>query len=130
MAKKVSELFGEYKALVRRPSRERALALLHRAAEQVRPVMEKRGWKVRRLVEFFPKNGNLLGVNVNHGQEIRLRLRPSRAPTTFLPYEDILGTLLHELTHIVHGPHNAAFHALLGVLLGETEEMMARGAMA
>ncbi|KAI9229949.1 MAG: WLM domain-containing protein [Piptocephalis tieghemiana] len=125
---KVSDLFGEYRALVKQPDRERALTLLHRAAEQVRPVMVKRGWRVGKLVEFLPRNVNLLGVNVNHGQEIRLRLRPSKSTTTFLPYEDILGTLLHELAHIVHGPHNAAFHSLLGTLLRETEElMMAKG---
>lgn len=37
--------------------------------------MEKRRWRVGKLAEFFPDNGGLLGLNVNRGQKILIRLR-------------------------------------------------------
>jgi hypothetical protein len=33
------------------------------------------------------------------------------SPNTFYSYEFILGTMIHELAHIVVGPHNQAFYA-------------------
>lgn len=41
-------------------------------------------------------------------------------------YESILGTMLHELAHIVRGPHDAVFYKLLDELKAECEELMAR----
>lgn len=35
-----------------------------------------------------------------------VRLRPASDMTSFLPYESILGTMLHELVHNVRGPHD------------------------
>ena len=32
-------------------------------------------------------------------REIKVRLRPARDPSSFYPYESLLGTMLHELTH-------------------------------
>ena len=74
-----------------------AVTLLNKAVSQVQPIMQKRGWKVGKVVEFFPSNGGLLGLNVNGGQVIKIRLRPSSNKGSFLPYNDVLGTLLHEL---------------------------------
>lgn len=126
-----------------------ALALLHRIAKQVQPVMRKRGWRVPLLSEFSPKSPNLLvlslpqtqchldtspspvnlwrkqatlcciwqGLNINGGggrtSEIKIRLRPHNSEGSFFPYEDLLGTMLHELVHNVQGPHNAVFYKLL-----------------
>lgn len=117
----------EVRALVRRPLREQAEAMLERIAKQVQPIMRRRRWRCLKLTEMFPKNPSLLGLNVNRGQEIKIRLRPHYDENTFLPYEDLLGTMLHELTHNVHGPHNAAFYKLLDEIREECEELMARG---
>ncbi|KAJ3292815.1 hypothetical protein HK104_004990 [Borealophlyctis nickersoniae] len=89
--------------------------------------MRKRGWRVGVVREFFPENKNLLGLNVNRGQEIRIRLRPSYDEGIFLPYESLVGTMLHELTHIVHGPHDAKFYKLLDELQDEYETNAAKG---
>ena len=35
-----------------------------------------------------------------------VRLRPARDASSFLPFESILGTMLHELVHNVRGPHD------------------------
>lgn len=101
--------------------------LLNRAAEQVKPIMAKRNWVVPLLIEFYPDTPNLLGMNHNHGQKIEVRLRYANNENAFLPYEEILVTLLHELVHIEIGPHNAAFYKLMDELKAECEDLMARG---
>jgi WLM domain len=59
--------------------------------------------------------------------EIRLRLRPQHSPDSFLPYEDVLGTMLHEITHNVRGPHDAQFYKILDEVNNERDEFMAKG---
>lgn len=99
--------------LKRKPKSGDALRILHRVAAHVKPVMTARHWHITTLAEFFPTQTNLLGTNYGRGVKISLRLRPHYNDAEFLPFEDILGTMLHELTHIVHGPHDAKFYALL-----------------
>ncbi|KAL3667119.1 hypothetical protein V7S43_008060 [Phytophthora oleae] len=118
---------AEMKALVRQPQREHAQQLLEHLAAAVLPIMTRRRFRVRRLLEFFPKDGALLGMNVNRGAKIYVRLRPQRNPESFYSYEELLGTLLHELTHMVHGPHNQAFYQYLDELKREMESLMVRG---
>eukprot|EP00038_Savillea_parva_P029753 m.73286 g.73286 ORF g.73286 m.73286 type:complete len:379 (+) comp8827_c0_seq3:302-1438(+) len=104
-----------------------ALALLRRAAEQATPIMRKRQWSVGVLEEFYPKSQGLLGLNVNRGARIKVRLRQPGDRKAFLPYNSVLGTLLHELVHIVHGNHSADFYRLLDELWDECEQLMDRG---
>ncbi|KAG3119742.1 hypothetical protein PI124_g2104 [Phytophthora idaei] len=118
---------AEIKALVRQPQRAQAQQLLERLAAAVLPILTRRRFRVRRLHEFFPKDGALLGMNVNRGAKIYVRLRPKRTPESFYPYEALLETLLHELTHMVHGPHNEAFYQYLEELKQEMEALMVRG---
>lgn len=59
-----------------------------------------------------PKNGRLLGLNVGRGLHVKLRLRRPNREDEFFPYNNVLDTMLHELCHIVHGPHDAKFYAL------------------
>ncbi|ORX91224.1 WLM-domain-containing protein, partial [Basidiobolus meristosporus CBS 931.73] len=128
--------FGTVRALKRKPNESEALKILQQMASQVKPIMKKRGWSVGTLREFFPKNPNLLeyllgsvllGLNKNYGQEICIRLRPASNDSKFLPYESLLGTLLHELTHIVRGPHDQQFYKLLDELTTECETLMVQG---
>lgn len=106
---------------------EEARETLNRAARQVQPLMRRRQWKVGVLLEFYPKSDCLLGLNVNHGQQVKVRLRPPGSESDFYPYEHILGTLLHELTHIEVSPHNAAFYKLLDEITQECEDDIAKG---
>jgi hypothetical protein len=108
--------------------------------------MKKRGWKVKQLAEFYPRNTSLLGeygfntcfrhmppthtrpgLNVNRGQRIDIRLRSPADESTFLPFDDLLGTLLHELVHIVRGPHDVQFYKLLEELNTELDELISAG---
>lgn len=69
----------------------------------------------------------LLGINVNRGQKICLRLRYPGDKNQFLPLEQVVDTMLHELSHNVHGPHDAKFHALWDQLRSEYEALLSKG---
>lgn len=60
-----------------------------------------------------PANPSLMGLNIGGGGEVKLRLRRPNREWDFFPYEQILGTMLHELCHNEYGPHNADFYNLL-----------------
>lgn len=98
---------------------------------QVQPILRKRQWTVPIVREFFPDRKELLGLNVNGRRgttdEIRIRLRPAHAPSAFLDFHAVLGTLLHELVHNVRGPHDAEFYKILDELWTDAEDLMDRG---
>ncbi|PNY28069.1 DNA-dependent metalloprotease WSS1 [Tolypocladium capitatum] len=104
-----------------------ALHTLKKVASLVKPMMRNRGWTVGLLAEFYPPQGNLLGLNVNAGSKIFLRLRPDHDRTQFLPYEEVVDTMLHELCHIVHSHHHRRFHALWDQLRDELQGLMMKG---
>ncbi|RGP74836.1 DNA damage response wss1 [Fusarium longipes] len=101
--------------------------VLKEVASIVKPIMRARNWKVRQLAEFYPEQHNLLGLNVNRGAKICLRLRHAGDRNQFMPIENIVDTMLHELSHIVHGPHDAKFHALWDQLRDEHEGLVLKG---
>eukprot|EP00048_Salpingoeca_helianthica_P008346 m.121581 g.121581 ORF g.121581 m.121581 type:complete len:403 (-) comp14582_c0_seq1:38-1246(-) len=109
-------LFGVVKA-----ADDKGRQTLENAARMVEAVMRKRGWRVGILEEFYPNNPGLLGMNMNHGEKIFVRLRSPRSYADFLDFGSIVGTLLHELVHIVHGPHGASFYELLEEITVECE---------
>ncbi|KAG8159974.1 hypothetical protein KVR01_010611 [Diaporthe batatas] len=109
------------------PRQDEALRTLKKIASLVKPIMRARGWKVSELSEFYPDQHNLLGLNVNRGQRILIRLRYPGDRTQFLPIEQVTDTMLHELCHIVHGPHDGKFHALWDQLRDEHEGLRMKG---
>ncbi|KAJ3080739.1 hypothetical protein HK102_002849, partial [Quaeritorhiza haematococci] len=122
-----AEFIRTIRPLQKLPKKDESLKILKTVASHVKPIMKSRGWRVGTLSEFFPSNANLLGLNVNHGAEIKLRLRPHYDQNVFLPFEDVVGTMLHELTHIVRGPHDAKFYAILDELTKEYESLLLSG---
>jgi len=110
-----------------RPKADEALPLLQRIASLVKPIMRKHGWVLPSLAEFFPESPNLVGLNVNGGQQILLRLRPAWAPSTFYDEDSIVHTMLHELTHNVHGPHDEQFYKFLSGLEEEYDALKKSG---
>lgn len=58
---------------------------------------------------------------------VKLRLRRPNRDWDFFPHDQILDTMLHELCHNVHGPHNASFYKLWDELRKECEELLAKG---
>nr|CAD1825528.1 unnamed protein product [Ananas comosus var. bracteatus] len=116
----------EIRAL-KKPGEEEAGALLQRVAKQVEPIMRRRKWRVKLLSEFCPANPSLLGLNVGGGAEVKLRLRRPNRDWDFFPFDQVLDTMLHELCHIEHGPHNAQFYKLWDEIRKECEELMSKG---
>lgn len=126
------------------PRASDALQTLKKVASLVKPIMRVRGWKVREFAEFYPEQANLLGqysigetnkgvlivklgLNINRGQRILVRLRYPGDRTLFLPIEQVVDTMLHELSHIVFGPHDGNFHALWNQLRDEHESLIRKG---
>ncbi|KAJ4397587.1 hypothetical protein N0V93_001819 [Gnomoniopsis smithogilvyi] len=103
-------LVASYRHLPELPRSEDALLTLRKIASLVKPIMRARGWTVSELCEFYPSQQNLLGDR-----------------NQFLPIEQVTDTMLHELCHIVHGPHDAKFHALWDQLRDENEGLVMKG---
>ncbi|KAL7808469.1 WLM domain-containing protein [Trichoderma aethiopicum] len=59
--------------------------------------------------------------------KICLRLRYPQDQNQFLATESIVDTMLHELCHIVHGPHDGKFHALWDQLRDEWQGLLFKG---
>ncbi|KAI1818203.1 WLM-domain-containing protein [Poronia punctata] len=128
--REVDPLILSYSHLANFPRADEALRILKRVASLVKPLMRARGWKVGQLTEFYPVNTGhaiLLGLNVNRGQKICLRLREPGDQRQFISFEKIADTMLHELAHIVHGPHDAKFHALWYQLRDEHFSLALKG---
>ncbi|KAH9893075.1 WLM-domain-containing protein [Xylariomycetidae sp. FL2044] len=123
----IDPLILSYSHLADFPRAKDALQTLKKIASLVKPIMRARGWKVQELTEFYPNQQNLLGLNVNAGQKICLRLRYPGDRNQFLPVEQVTDTMLHELAHNVHGPHDAKFHALWNQLRDEHESLAMKG---
>ncbi|KAK8490508.1 hypothetical protein V6N13_031685 [Hibiscus sabdariffa] len=117
----------EIKALKRKPGGEEAKKILEKIAKQVQPIMRKHKWRVKVLSEFCPNNPALLGLNVGRGIHVKLRLRRPNRDLDFYPFDQVLDTMLHELCHNAHGPHNASFYKLWDELRKECEELMSKG---
>lgn len=97
--------------------------LLHQIAKLVAPVLHEYNLKVGTLCEMFPKNRNLLGLNINRGQKILLRLRQYSNEKQFYPLYDLVGTMFHELTHNIYGSHDNNFYKFLDKLIKRFEEI-------
>lgn len=108
----------ELAVLQRKPNKEDALIMLRDIAHRVSYLMREHRFKVGSLVEFYPKDKRLLGMNVNRGMKIMLRLRNPHDEYQFLSRESIIGTMLHELTHNLFGPHDNKFYSKLDELIG------------
>ncbi|PBP21000.1 zinc ion binding protein [Diplocarpon rosae] len=120
-------LILQYSHLNKYDREKDALFALKKIASLVKPIMRARGWKVGTLAEFYPEQQNLLGINLNRGQKICLRLRYPGDKNQFLPMEQVVDTMLHELSHNVFGPHDANFHALWDQLRKEYEGLLSKG---
>jgi hypothetical protein len=135
------------------PNADQAKTLLERVVREFEPIAKQRGYNVLSVSElcccndgldFDPTtNGkkrrkrrkmanNIWGYNqttssgARKSHTIHLRLRhTTNHHTRFLPYEDVAGTLAHELAHCVHGPHDAKFYKLMDEILDQHAGLMA-----
>ena len=59
-------------SLSKLPRAEEAIDLLNRLVRDCSPLMKRKGWTVKHLKEFYPKEEGLLGLNVNRGNTIKI----------------------------------------------------------
>ncbi|KAK5062489.1 hypothetical protein LTR84_004562 [Exophiala bonariae] len=126
-ARDLDPLIDQFQHLKDKKRAGEALQMLRKIASIVKPIMRQHNWRVGTLCEFYPAQHNLLGLNRNAGERIELRLRYPGDENQFLPIEQIIDTMLHELSHIVHGPHDQQFHALWDKLRDEHAALVAKG---
>jgi hypothetical protein len=135
------------------PEAAQARQMLDRVVQEFAPIATRRGYRVTSVSELccchdgldFRETGkrrsrklrkvsaNIWGYNrtTQHGggrpsvHSIHLRLRHAQQHGRFLAYEDVAGTLAHELAHCEHGPHNANFYKLMDSILDEHASLMA-----
>jgi hypothetical protein len=104
---------GSIASLKRYNDKDHANSLLHEIVKLTAPIIHENNFKVGTVCEMFPKDPNLLGLNVNRGQKILIRLRYHSNDRLFLPMSDLVGTFLHELTHNIYGAHDSKFYKFL-----------------
>lgn len=121
---KTDTVILKYQHQMFRPREAEALEILRKVASLVEPIMRRRRWKVKLLAEFYPPKESLMGLNWSRGDKICLRLRNPSEERKFLPMEYLVNIMLHELCHIVHVPHNEAFHTLWKELHYEHDQLV------
>lgn len=100
--------FHELIPLPHLPNPDSALTVLRRLANDkaIRHVMQTHKFSVAVLTELDPRErADLLGLNTNRGEDIKLRLRTD-SYDGFRPYSQVRRTLCHELAHNAFGPHD------------------------
>ena len=98
----------------------KAKELLASLYYETQDIIIQKGYHIGWICEFYPDDPCYLGchdTNKEKGDKINLRLREPENSDIFLPFEEILETLLHEICHCEIGPHNDKFKALLKTLL-------------
>ncbi|KEG10979.1 hypothetical protein DQ04_03091050 [Trypanosoma grayi] len=89
-------------------------------------ILSAHNWKIKHLKEFYPRSARLLGLNVNKGDEVCVRFRSPGAKKTFLPFHEVLCTLLHEIAHCRYSRHDRYFWELYAQLVIECERLEVR----
>jgi DNA-dependent metalloprotease WSS1 len=133
------------------PNPDAAKSLLEQVVREFAPIVSRRGYNVRTVSEMCccgdgltkRRGGRLMGSNIwGYNQthtmsssdtkyhEIHLRLRHAKMHTRLHDYEDVAGTLAHELAHCEHGPHNQHFYKLMDEILDEHAGLMSSGLAA
>jgi len=124
--------FHQLAPLPHLPNPPAALALLTRLSEDpaIRHVMQAHQFSVGLLTELAPhEHPDKLGLNVNHGEAIKLRIR-TNAYDGFRNYNEIRRVLCHELAHNVFSEHGEDFKTLNSTLnreVAEYERSVVRG---
>ncbi|KMU78105.1 zinc metallopeptidase [Coccidioides immitis RMSCC 3703] len=120
-------LVSEYQHDKRKPKEAEALTTLRKVAffsqtDHASEILESRD-----PLRILPCTGQLIRPKYQPCEKICLRLRSPHDEKQFIPLEQIVDTMLHELCHIVHGPHNQEFHALWNQLRDEHEQLFRKG---
>jgi hypothetical protein len=131
------------------PNADAAKALLQRVFQEFEPIIQQRKYNVRSVSELCccgdgldhqpgrskklrKQNNYTWGYNQTtffgggrKSHTIHLRLRHPARHDAFLLYEDVAGTMAHELAHCVFGEHDERFFKLMDEILEQHALIMA-----
>ncbi|TEB33281.1 WLM-domain-containing protein [Coprinellus micaceus] len=116
--------FHQIVPLAHLPNPEQARSTLQKLASDpaILHVMQKHQFTVGTLTELAPhEQPHLLGLNVNAGESIKLRIYTDRYDG-FRSFKEMRRVLCHELTHNVWGDHDNNFKELNSQLNREVVE--------
>jgi DNA-dependent metalloprotease WSS1 len=142
----------EFCCIPKLPNASQAESLLLRVVREFQPIIARRGYNVASISEmcccndgldFEPTasagarrkrrimSSSIWGYNQTtfrggnrKSHTIHIRLRHPTDHARLLPYEDVAGTLAHELSHCEFGPHNDKFYKLMDEILDEHASLM------
>lgn len=100
---------------------EIAQSYIHHILLRAVPIVKRRNWCIGIFKEFYPRGDRLLGLNIDGGSEIRIRFRLPRKKLLFLPFPEVMCTVLHELAHCQCHRHDKKFWSLYDSLVKECE---------
>jgi DNA-dependent metalloprotease WSS1 len=131
---------------------DHAASLLQRIHREFFPIVQRRGYSVLSVSEMCccgdgldaaaggrkkrrPQPHNILGYNQTrfgrtNTHTIHLRLRQPTNHRVFYDYDDIAGTMSHELAHCEVSPHSAKFYRLMDEIQEQHAVFMVRGIVA
>jgi hypothetical protein len=110
----MSQRIGSITHLDHMPKATNALSILNRLVERVKPIMDEYNLSIGTLKEFYDDDDDEhMGWNEGRGKVVMIRLREMADKSKFLPKEEIIDTMLHELTHNRYGDHDDDFESYL-----------------
>lgn len=114
------------------PASDKAMGLLEKCRSSIQPILASKQFGIDQLEEITPnmnkQSSNVLGFcltpprrrgNFQCTTLIALRLRDGKG--AFYSWIEIMGTLLHEVTHIAEANHNSSFYKYLAKVVEEWE---------
>jgi len=111
------------------PDAAEARMLFCSLVREIEPILKRHNWTVKRFVEIDRQRHNreprLLGRNIytlpkDHRTSKKIEVLLRRFPHgDFRSKSSLMKTMIHELTHIAVGPHNAQFYRTMDDLTAE-----------
>lgn len=102
---------------------QKAKLLLNNLSIIATQICQLRKWTVGIIEEIYPKEEGLLGMNINKGMTIQIRLRTSSNPNEFIEWFHLVGTLAHELAHNEISDHSEKFFRLMNEIHDQMEKL-------
>lgn len=94
---------------------------LDRLTELASEIIKQRGWKLIRITSLELDDINTLGINFNKGTEIKIRLKNSK--NEYFLWNELVGTLCHELAHNDIAEHSPQFYKLMDEIHDDIEKL-------
>lgn len=103
------------------PTEQKSKKILENLSILATQICALRKWNVGSIEEFYPTTEGILGLNTNRGERIDIRLRNGN--NEYLEWNDLVGTLCHELTHNEVWDHSTRFYEMMNSVHDQIEKL-------